>query len=67
MWFPSECVVVKAPDVSLDEGIDGAAGRTRSVVQFHSVDEAARFIGARNGAKIGGSHPFEVRQPEDAN
>jgi hypothetical protein len=65
MWFPSEFVAVKPPDVPLD---DGAAGRTGNVIQFRSVDDAARFIGARNGAKIGGRViALRFARPEDAN
>jgi hypothetical protein len=56
MWFPSEFVSVKPPNIALTTigPLDAIVHRReRCVLQFGSVEAAARFIAARNFAKIG--------------
>jgi hypothetical protein len=56
MWFPSEFVSVKPPAVNISHLAPADAIVTRGargVLQFPSVESAARFIAARNFTKVG--------------
>jgi hypothetical protein len=68
MWFPSECIAVKPPDVSLGKRIDGSAGKTGNVFTVPPRRRSGKVHWhAQRRKDRGRVIALKFARPEDAN